>query len=58
MKPVAQPNLLHQMILGFLVDNKQRFIPAKDEVPASIVPMLANNVSELNVDRASRRWLV
>lgn len=63
MKPVAQPNLLYQTMMGFLLDNKQRFIPAKlvggDVVePARVEPMLANNVSELNVERAARRWLV
>lgn len=58
MKPVAQPNLLHQVIMGALLDNKQRFIPAKDEEPAKLLPTLANNVSALNVEIASRRWLV
>lgn len=63
MKPVAQPNKLHQTILGHLLDNKQRFIPAKlvgGDVtePAKLLSMLANNVSALNVERASRRWLV
>lgn len=57
MKPVAQPNLLHQTMLGHLLDNKQRFIPAKDDAPARIEPMLANNVSALNVELAAARWI-
>ncbi|AXH67905.1 hypothetical protein J4T99_gp100 [Mycobacterium phage Bromden] len=56
MKPVAQPNLLHQIILGHLVDNKQVYVPVKDG-QGYWRGTLANNVSERNVDLAARRWI-
>ena len=41
-KPQGKANLLHQQILGALVENKRG--------------RLANNVSNENVERAARRW--
>ncbi|OYN81747.1 hypothetical protein CG716_05175 [Mycolicibacterium sphagni] len=60
MKPVARPNVMRQMILGALLDNKQVFVPPADKdsgLPGSWRPTLANNVSALNVDRMARRWI-
>ncbi|ALF00402.1 hypothetical protein SEA_ARCHIE_96 [Mycobacterium phage Archie] len=59
MKPVPQPNKLHQMIVGALLDNKQVYVPAPKGVdgPGHWRGTLANNVSELNMDRAAKRWL-
>ena len=45
-KPVLQTNVLRQRILGSLLDDH-----VKQE------PRLARNVSWLNVDRASARWI-
>ncbi|QXO14338.1 hypothetical protein SEA_CHASER_99 [Mycobacterium phage Chaser] len=56
MKPVAQPNLLHQIVLGHLVDNKQVYVPVKDG-QGYWRGTLANNVSAENVDLAARRWI-
>lgn len=67
-KPAPQPNLLHQVMLAALVENKQTVrteIRSKRDksgrwgeytVDVS-VPMLAGNVSGLNCDLAARRWL-
>lgn len=67
-KPVQQPNLLHQMMLGALLDNEQKtrteWRGKRDksgrwiEVPVVIpVPMLAGHVTMLNCERAAGRWL-
>jgi len=66
--PTQQPNLMHQIVLASLLDPKttvrseirhkrdakNRWVSVVVDVP---VPTIAGNVSELNVDRASRRWL-
>lgn len=41
-KPQAKANLIHQQILGHLVENKPK--------------RLANNVSEFNCNRTAKRW--
>jgi hypothetical protein len=41
-KPQGKSNLIHQQILASLLDNRRG--------------TLANNVSELSVNRAAKRW--
>lgn len=67
-KPVAQPNKLYQLILSALLESAQtvrtelrgkrdvkgRWVEVAVDVP---VPTLAGHVSELNVDRAAKRWI-
>jgi hypothetical protein len=69
LKPVAQPNLMHQQILGSLLDIRQttrsetrhrrdrktgRWVDQQIDVPQ---PTIAGNVSDLNCERAAKRWL-
>jgi hypothetical protein len=68
-KPVAQPNLLHQQILGSLLDIRYtvrtetrhrrdkktgRWVDQAVDVPT---PTIAGNVSELSCERAAKAWL-
>ena len=68
-KPQAKANLLHQQVLGHLLDNKntvrteirhkrdkktRQWVEHRVDVA---VPMLAGNVSEENVERAAKRWI-
>ena len=65
--PTARPNPLRTQLLGALVDTKtgtrsHKALGADGEVVTAQVPTselrfpLAANVSELNVERAARRW--
>ncbi|MCA2331871.1 hypothetical protein JF714_15620 [Mycobacterium avium] len=72
-KPIAKANLTHQQLLSGLLETKPtswiRKHLAKGEKPGETVVVqtkvtgtalrypLAQNVSNLNVDRAARRWI-
>lgn len=71
-KPIKKANRIHQQLLGGLIETKptswERKTLAKDAEGKEIVNTtkvtkqtlrfpLAQNVSEDNVERASRRWL-
>lgn len=67
MKPSAQPNLLHQIVLGALVKNQKttrtevrgrRSKTGWEEYTVEVpIPTIAGNVSDLNVERAAKRWV-
>ena len=66
--PTQQPNLMHQIVLAALLDPKttlrseirwkrdakNRWVRVVVDVP---VPTIAGNVSALNLERSSKRWL-
>jgi hypothetical protein len=71
MKPQAKKNLIHQQILGGLIDTKpvswDRKTVSKDEAGKEVIESskvthealrfpLAQNVSEHSVDRAAAKW--
>ena len=64
-KPQAKANLIHQLILSELLDNKQTVRVVKEKDPRTgkevsrneTVKSLANNVSEFNVNLAAKRWM-
>jgi hypothetical protein len=64
--PTAKTNLIHQQLLSGLVANKQTFRTetrgkktnkgwTETEVQVAVAT-LAGNVTDLNVERAARRW--